>query len=228
MNKNMILMLCTTLVGGAILGSITTMLISKKSSNQQFSNILALSEITSLSDNYLAKVEKYGISLEDYTNTLNEVIKNLPVEQLAQLEGNEALFNANIFESLINQTVVVATAVEEGFLEKPENLKLFRNAAQQALLNLYIAQNAPSDTNAFTPSKAQIDQAYRQFGPEFSARGLNASQAREYIVAQLVQQNRQRWILEFMSKIREKFRIERNENQMKNQNISSSPTGATL
>ncbi|MGL4563452.1 MAG: hypothetical protein ACRCVW_06340 [Brevinema sp.] len=226
MNKNTILMLCGTLVVGAVIGFFIGMIPSKKISNDTFSQILSLPEISALSDDYLAKVEQYGISVDDYTNTVDEVKKNLPPEQLAQLAGNEALFNANIFESLINQTVVVATAIEEGFLEKPENLKLFRNATQQALLNLYIAQNAPSDSNAFAPSKAQIDQAFQQFGAQLTANGMNATQVKEYIVTQLIQQNRQRWVLEFMSKIREKFRIERNETQMSNQNISASPTGA--
>ncbi|MGL4394548.1 MAG: hypothetical protein ACRCS8_04920 [Brevinema sp.] len=224
MNKNMILMLCGAVIGGAVLGSALTMLLSKNSSGQ-VSNLMSLTEISSLSDKYLVKVEKYGISVEEFTNALSEVKKGLAPEQLAQFEANEALFNANVFESLINQTVVVASAIEEGFLENPENMKLFRNGVQQTLLNLYISQNAPTDPNAFAPSKAQIDQAFQQFGREFTARGLNASQAREYIVGQLSQQNRQRWTLEFMSKIREKYRIERNTKKLDEYNISMSPSG---
>lgn len=228
MNKNMILMLTAAVVSGLVIGSLITFAVSKNSgsaSSIDSSSLMALPKITSLNNDYLAKVEEFGISVNDYTNSLNEVKKTLPPEQLAQLSANEALFNANIFESLINQTVVVATAIEEGFLENPENEKLFRNAAQQALLNLYIAQNMPADTNAFTPSKPQIEQAFKQFGSQLTAQGLNASQAKEYIITQLVQQNRQRWMLEFISKIREKYRIERNEEQLKALNISTSPTG---
>ncbi len=125
-------------------------------------------EVEMLDDNYLVRVENYGISVEDFTNAFEMVKQNLPPEQQAALLANESMAKAEILETMINQYAVIATALDEGFLEHPDNMKLFRNAAQQALFNLYISQNMPQ--SGFQASKPEIDQAFSQYGGELRAR----------------------------------------------------------
>lgn len=220
MKKDMILGIGVGFVIGIILMLIISTVTKGKEADDTVS--ISLPEISKLTDDYLAKVEKFGIALSDFTNAYDQVKKNLPPEQLAQLEANEPAFKAEILETMINQYVVVATAIEEGFLEDKENTRLFRNAAQQALFQLYIAKNMPENTNAFMPSKPEIDQAYAQFGNELRARGLNAQQSKEVLIGQIAKQKQQRWMIDFITKIKEGYRIERNDKLLEKEKISSS------
>lgn len=220
MNKNTIIATCIGLVVGA-LTSFLIFTVNQQSSGGVDTISLALPEIKELDSNHLAKIEQFGISLEDFTNAYDQVLKNLPPEQLANIQANEPGAKAEILETMINQFTVVATALEEGFLEDEENLRLFRNAAQQALFQLYVAKNMPEDPNQFSASQPEIDQAYTQYGAEFRARGMNAQQSKDFIVNQISQQKRQRWMIDFISKIKEGFRIERNDVLLKEQNISA-------
>lgn len=186
---------------------------------------LALPEIDKMGPEHLVKVENYGITIDDFTNAYDLVKKNLPPEQQATLLSNESAAKAEILETMINQYAVVATAIEEGFLENPKTLQMFRNAAQQALFNLYINENMPQGENAFAVSQPEIEQAFAQYGNELRARGMNATQSQEFLSAQIAQQKRQRWMFEFVSKIKEGFRVERNSEAIKSQDISTSRTG---
>ncbi|MDK2819131.1 MAG: hypothetical protein KFW21_06760 [Spirochaetota bacterium] len=220
MKKNIIISSVIGLTVGVILTLIGTLLMKQNSSGKATFS-LALPTITKLDKDHLAKIENFGITLSDFTNAYDQVKKNLPAEQLNQISANESAARAEILETMINQYAVVATAIEEGFLEDQENMKLFRNAAQQALFQLYVAKNMPEDGNEFAVSQPEIDQAYAQYGAEFRARGLNAQQSKDYIISQIVQQKRQRWMIDFVSKIKEGFRIERNNSLLKEQNISA-------
>lgn len=220
MKKDIMIGVVVGLVVGVIITLVGTLFVKQTSSGTaEFS--LALPAITELDKDYLAKIEGFGIALADFTNAYDQVKKNLPPEQLAQVSANEAGAKAEILETMINQYAVVATAIEEGFLEDEENMRLFRNAAQQALFQLYVAKNMPEGGNEFSASQPEIDQAYSQYGAEFRARGLNAQQSKDYIVSQIAQQKRQRWMIDFVSKIKEGFRIERNDDLLKEQNISA-------
>ncbi len=220
MKKDMMISATVGLVVGIIVTLVGTLFVKQTSAGKaEFS--LALPTITKLDKDYLAKIEDFGIALADFTNAFDQVKKNLPPEQLVQISANEAGAKAEILETMINQYAVVATAIEEGFLEDEENMRLFRNAAQQALFQLYVAKNMPEGGNEFTASQPEIDQAYAQYGAEFRARGLNAQQSKDYIVSQIAQQKRQRWMIDFVSKIKEGFRIERNDDLLKEQNISA-------
>jgi len=220
MNKNMIIGVGIGVIIGIFIMFIISLLTKGTIANNTVS--IALPEISKLTDDYLAKVENFGIALGDFTNAYDQVKENLPLEQLAQLKANEASFKAEILETMINQYVVVATAIEEGFLEDKENIRLFKNAAQQALFQLYVAKNMPENTNAFIPSKPEIDQAYTQFGNELRARGLNAQQSKEILVGQIAKQKQQRWMIDFITKIKEGYRIERNDKLLEKEQISSS------
>lgn len=228
MKKDMLIGTGIGLVAGVII-TLAVGFATKQSSGGASMISLALPEIAELDDEYLAKVENFGIALSDFTNAFDQIKQNLPPEQLAQISANEAGARAEILETMINQSAVVATALEEGFLEDEENLRLFRNSAQQALFQLYVAKNMPEDPNQFTASQPEIDQAYTQFGSELRARGLNAQQSKEYIVSQISQQKRQRWMIDFVSKIKEGFRIERNDELLKEYDISATglPTPTT-
>ena len=220
MKKDTIISAAVGLAVGVIITLVGTLFATQTSSGKaEFS--LALPTITKLDKDYLAKIEDFGIALADFTNAFEQVKKNLPPEQLVQVSANEAGAKAEILETMINQFAVVATAIEEGFLEDEENMRLFRNAAQQALFQLYVAKNMPEDGNEFSASQPEIDQAYAQYGAEFRARGLNAQQSKDYIVSQIAQQKRQRWMIDFVSKIKEGYRIERNDDLLKEQNISA-------
>lgn len=206
-------------IGGFILGALLLFFIYSPGKSAKSTISLDLPSIKELNDKYLARVEQYGISYDEFTNSLELVQKTLPPAQLAQLKANESAFKAEILETLINQYVVVATAIEEGFLENEENYKQFQNALYQALSQLYISKNLPADKNAFAPSNPEIDQAYQQFGSELRARGFNAQQSREFIINQLSQQKQQRWMVDFISKIKEGFRIERNNKLIEKEGI---------
>ena len=220
MKKDIIMGAAVGLAVGVIITLVGT-LFAKQTSSGKAEFSLALPTITKLDKDYLAKIEDFGIALADFTNAFDQVKKNLPPEQLAQVSANEAGAKAEILETMINQYAVVATAIEEGFLEDEENMRLFRNATQQALFQLYVAKNMPEGGNEFSASQPEIDQAYAQYGAEFRARGLNAQQSKDYIVSQIAQQKRQRWMIDFVSKIKEGFRIERNDDLLKEQNISA-------
>ena len=220
MKKNMIIAAGAGLIVG-VLGSSLFFMTTKVATGGVDTFSLALPEIKELDKDHLAKIENYGISVEDYTNAYDQIKKSLPPEQLAGVMANESMARAEILETMINQFAVVATAIEEGFLEDEENIRLFRNAAHQALFQLYVAKNLPEDPNQFVASQPEIDQAYTQYGAEFRARGMNAQQSKDFIIAQVAQQKRQRWIIDFVSKIKEGFRIERNDDLLKEQNISA-------
>ncbi|MGL4367697.1 MAG: hypothetical protein ACRCTQ_05415 [Brevinemataceae bacterium] len=211
------------IAAGIITGSILTLIISSLAAKNKPTESITISlpTIDKLDSSHLAKIEQYGVSLKDFTNAYNEIKKTLPPEQLQQLDNNEPAYKSEILETMINQYVVVATALEEGFLENQENARLFQNAIQQALFQLYVAKNMPQDENAFAPTKAEIDQIYAQYGSELRARGLNAQQSRDTIIAQINQQKRQRWMIDFISKIKEGYRIERNNELLKKENISA-------
>ncbi len=215
---------------GAAIGALGTYLIQNSSSvsapeaavqaDDIVSNVsIAPLEIDFLDDDHIVRVENYGISVEDFTNAFEMVKQNLPPEQQAALLANESMAKAEILETMINQYAVIATALEEGFLENPDNLKMFRNAAQQALFNLYISQNMPQ--SGFQASKPEIDQAFSQYGSELRARGMNASQIQEFLASQIAQQKQQRWMIEFVSKIKEAYRVERNHDIIRNLDIST-------
>ncbi|MGL5955589.1 MAG: hypothetical protein ACRC0X_03145 [Brevinema sp.] len=218
---------------GLTIGILGTVIFSQFSKSDQENNggkstlSLALPQIEKLDEHYLAKIENFGISVNDFTNAYELVKQNLPPEQQVQFSANEAAAKAEILETMINQYAVVATAIEEGFLENEENLQLFRNAAQQALFNLYLTQNMPQNENVFIASQPEIDQAYAQYGAELRARGLNAQQSREFLVTQITQQKRQRWMLDFVGKVKEGFRVERNNVALETQGISTIRTPFT-
>ncbi len=208
------------IVIGLVVGVGCMMAIPKKSVSEGIS--IDLPEASSLKDDYLVKVENYAISVEDFTNAYEVVKKNMPPQQREAVLANESAARAEILETMINQYAVVATAMEEGFLEDPANMQLFRNAAYQALFNLYISQNIPSDSNVFAASQPEIDQIYAQYGAQFRANGMNAQQIQEYIVAQVSQQKQQRWMIEFVTKIKEGYRVERNAKAIEELKISTS------
>ncbi len=205
---------------GLVVGVVCMMAIPKKSSGGSEIS-LSIPEVSSLTDDYLVKVENYGISVEDFTNAYDVVIKNMPPQQREAVFANESAAKAEILETMINQYAIVATAIEEGFLEDPANMQLFRNAAYQALFNLYISQNVPSDSNVFAASQPEIDQIYAQYGAQFRANGMNAQQIQEYIVSQISQQKQQRWMMEFVTKIKEGYRVERNSKVIEELHIST-------
>ncbi len=219
MKKDLIIGLSIGLVIGIAVTGIFS-LVKNSGGSSQIS--LALPEISNLNDKYLAKIENYGISVEDFTNAYEVVKKNMPPQQQEAIYANEPAAKAEILETMINQYAIVATAIEEGFLEDSYNLQLFRNAAYQALFNLYLSQNMPSDNATFAASQPEIDQVFAQHGAQFRASGMNAQQIQEYITAQIVQQKQQRWMMEFVTKIKEGYRVERNSSAIQKQNISTS------
>ncbi len=206
---------------GLVVGACAMAFISPKKSVAS-GIVVALPEISNLNDDYLVKVENFGISVEDFTNAYEVVKRNMPPQQRDAILANEGAAKAEILETMINQYAIVATAMEEGFLENPANMQLFRNAAYQALFNLYLSQNIPTDGNAFAASQPEIDQVYAQYGAQFRANGMNAQQIQEYIVAQISQQKQQRWMMEFVTKIKESYRVERNASAIEKQQISTS------
>lgn len=227
MKKEMILPLSIGIVVGGLLVFIGGKIFSASSGskgNPVSSVSLALPEVDELTDAYLVKVENHGITVEDFTNAYELLQKNLPAQQKEAILSNEPAAKAEILENMINQYAVVATAIEEGFLEDPKIQKQFRNAAQQALLQLYISENMPSDENAFAASKPEIEQAYAQHRQQIAASGMNATQAQEYLSGQISQQKQQRWMYEFISKVKEGFRVERNNEAIKNNGISTTRT----
>ncbi|MGL4677330.1 MAG: hypothetical protein ACRCWI_06650 [Brevinema sp.] len=209
MKKDLIMGLAIGLAVG-IIGAVIFSQSNKASSDGKAVLSLALPQIEKLDEDHLVKVENFGISVNDFTNAYELVKQNLSPEQQAEISANEAAAKAEILETMINQYAVVATAIEEGFLEDETNLKLFRNAAQQALFNLYLTQNLPQNENSFVVSQPELDQAYAQYGEELRARGFNATKSREVLTTQITQQKRQRWMLDFVGKIKEGFRVERN------------------
>ncbi|MGL5254844.1 MAG: hypothetical protein ACRC9L_07630 [Brevinema sp.] len=225
MKKDMIVGLTCGLIGGVLIGVLIAVLMKPKSmmAGDITAIPFALDYVEDLDDTLLAKVENVGIPLSDFSNAYEAIQRTLPPQQLALYKQQEGAFKAEVFETMINQYVTVAQALKEGFLEDPENMRSMQGAMNAALQQLYVSKNIPTNSNAFAPSTPEIDQAYRQYGAQMRAQGMTAQQSREYIVNQLSQQKQQIWMANFMRKLREGYRVERNTPVIEAQGISTNP-----
>ena len=225
MKKDMIIGLVCGLVVGVLTGVLVSTLMKPKSpiAGDITSVPFALNQAKDLDDTLLAKVENIGIQVADFSNAYEAIQRTLPPQQVALYKQQEGAFKAEVFETMINQYVTVAQALKEGFLDDPENMRAMQNAMNGALQQLYVSKNLPTNANAFAPSTPEIDQAYRQYGAQMRAQGMSAQQSRDYIIAQLSQQKQQIWMANFMRKIREGYRVERNNSVIEAQGISTNP-----
>lgn len=226
----MVIGLVSGLVGGVLLGALAFSLIGGGKTKGIKAGVpsiaFAIREAKTLDDNTIAKIEDMGITLSDFSNAYESVQKTLPPQQLAAYKQQEGAFKAQVLENLINQNTVVAQALKEGFLNNPTNMDAMQNALNVALFQLYMANNAPTNEKAFVPSNPEIDQAYQQYGAQMRAQGMSAQQSREYIIMQLSQQKQQVWLANFVTKIREGYRVERNTPLIEKQGISTNPLDA--
>ena len=187
---------------------------------------------TDVGENWLIKIdEKYAISLPEFEETFKMVVKQLQEQQKQTIsEKDMVAVKQNALETMINIYVVTVNALKVGMIQSNETRLLLNFAFRQSLMQYYL-QTLIKDPNSLTPTKEEIEQFYEQNKANLQTMGLSAVQMKQLIQAQLSQRKTQMWMQSAISRIRERYKIERNEALLKKIGIEGElgqGTGTTL
>lgn len=225
-NSNLWLFIVGALIIGVLAGGGTTFLLlktNKVSDTLDVQSILPVKANNSVSD-WLVKIDDYIITKSEFEDGFQYYMTQIPDSQRANLPS-ESVIKRQFLDNLIAQYVINLKAINEGIPASKEGQFLLKAALRQAIYSIYLQKSIPQDKSAFTPTKIELDQIYKQYEQQFNQRGWNADQRKQYmnqvVAPQLSQQKLQNWVSEFVGIAKENYKIKRNEELILKEGITS-------
>jgi hypothetical protein len=168
----------------------------------------------------------WAFSVEENTVPMDELRSAFArgLEQFTQsAQGQPVDTNTlkhEIFNNTLLSTVIAKKAMDDGLFLDADARASLRLALRQALVQIYLARMLPKDTNRFVPSREEVSDFYNRNREKFDQTGASADQIRGYIVNQLASQKMQLWMSQQMDKVKEQYRIRRNEALLTNEGFN--------
>ena len=213
-NKNFWLYLTSALIAGILIGGGVVYFINGGTGG---SGMISMYPPKSSPD-WLAKVDDYVITTNDFETGFRALLAQIPEDKKANLPPD---MKNQYFESLLKEYILSIKALNEGIQKKPENDAMLKSYIRRFLSNLYLQMNAPVDKSQFIPSKADIDNFYSQHKPELDRSGMKSDQLKQVIVQELERQKEQAWIEELVNNIKISIKVEKNNEALLKEGISS-------
>ncbi|MEN2997469.1 MAG: hypothetical protein ABDH28_00295 [Brevinematia bacterium] len=205
-------------LGGILIGVISTLivinLITPKSVGlTPTPSLLGLKSVKP--ESYVAKVGDYYISTEDFNKEYMLVIETLSGgdQSKKNILLNDLSTKKTYLDNVINELVLSIEAYNQGFLASPEWNILSRVSLRKALVDGFLAKKI--DLTQIEASPEEIEELYNKNRKYFSERNISAKNAEELLRAQIRSRKLQQKIAEYVKSTRDKFSIEKIEENLK-------------
>lgn len=176
---------------------------------------------------WVVAIDDYAIPKVDYEEGYGLFMSQISqmVAQQQQPMPDAAYLKQMYLDNLINTYVVTIKALDDGLLDKPENVAILGAAMRDAISKIYLQSQFPADQMAFMPSKIEEDQYYQQNKDQFAKLGLSSDQIRAYIRQEVSQKKLQIWMDQVLSEVKSGYKVKRNNDVLGQLGVQSAIGG---
>ena len=194
------LFLAGSLIVGLIIGGGLTYALTKGSGTSGAVNIMPSK--SGQGGDWLVKIDDMTITKSDLDDSYKMYIEQIPPEKRL----DEKSVKAELLESLISQYIILMKISTDNWLNTKEGKLMTRSSVIQS----FLVWNASKNQQAFIPTKPEMDTFYSQYKTQYDKSGMNSDQIKQDITQRLGSQKQQQWLAQFVSQVKESYKIQRN------------------
>ncbi len=172
---------------------------------------------TNDSKDWIVKIESNVIGKEEFDNGFQYLLSQVPENQKATVD--EKTMKKQYLNGVLMQNIVLMQAMEDDLFSSDDANIVLKSALRQTIYQIYLNKALPKDKQRFTPTDDEINKYYEQNKERLLQMGLNADQIKQYASQELSQQKIQVWVQEYLEKLKENYRIKRNQDAMKKEGL---------
>lgn len=167
--------------------------------------------VDQLGDDWILSIDNYGLRMSDFLYGYDFVKDDL--ETLITSTYGITLDESEMREVYLDETLptflIAIDALDYGYHEQEEVIPLIRYTVYETLATIYLEYARPDDDTYFDPDDDEVNAYYALHKTELKSLG-GATQIKDYIKDQLIQENYLEWQSELLTTLTEEYKISRN------------------